>query len=143
MDQAIKEQEAALSSGNENGINLHLPELVVPQWAPRERATRTNTSSLADEDLDTIPPELEPISTAPHAQSKVSRRGRKKGSDRTQKQNGSAGDQDSASLTIHLPATQTIEETYCYCNRGSFGEVSGCLECTTAHRVNHVYSQSR
>ncbi|PPQ63175.1 hypothetical protein CVT24_005720 [Panaeolus cyanescens] len=123
LDQAIKEQEAALLSGNENGINIHLPELVVPQWAPRERALRT-TSPLADDELDGIAAEPEPISTAPQTQSKVSRRGRKKGGG-AGKQNGSAGDKDSSALTIHLPATaatQEVEETYCYCNRGSFGE---------------------
>ncbi|KDR81396.1 hypothetical protein GALMADRAFT_239266 [Galerina marginata CBS 339.88] len=120
LDQAIKEQEATLSSDqsrSSNGIVIHLPELVVPRWPRNSRSAPAiaDISDLLDGGQDSGRAEEAGDSRRGSA-TKVLRQGT--GQDNQAK--------NSSSLTITLPATQANEELYCYCNRVSFGEMIAC-----------------
>ncbi|KAJ3517796.1 hypothetical protein NLJ89_g282 [Agrocybe chaxingu] len=121
LDQAIKEQEASLSqdSRGNNGISIHLPEVVAPQLPNRNGRTAQSSS----DDDPPVAAEMPP--SVPEAAKSSQRGSRKKGKVPAGKQKPESG-KDSASLTITLPATQPSEELYCYCNRISFGEMIAC-----------------
>ncbi len=114
LEQAIKEQEASLSSDPSNPVHIHLPELVIPQFRnkPGQKSAEGEMARVID---------------AVGEPSKKKGVSGKKGSQ----------EQESPSFTITLPASQSYEELlYCYCNRVSFGEVSCYVlsyESTSAH----------
>lgn len=119
LDQAIKEQEAALSVSSSNGTSFHLPDLVIPS---RNRNARVRTVS----DAQNVSINVIDVSYFDEAE-KGSRRTTKMGG-KDHREDQSVGSailgKDSAALTITLPATQLSEQLYCYCNRVSFGKVS-------------------
>jgi hypothetical protein len=115
LDQAIKEQEAALSSDPDNPVHIHLPELVIPQWRPKPAQSTLTVDANTDQKSDD--------------QNQVDVVGDYPTGKRTSKRKGKKGKQqdESPSLTITLPAAQPSDEPellYCYCDRVSFGEVS-------------------
>jgi hypothetical protein len=115
LDQAITEQEAALSSDPNDPVRIHLPELVIPQW--RHRPAQSTLT--VDPNTDQISEEQNPVDVVGDYPTER----------RTSKRKGKDGKKqdESASLTITLPALQPSDEPellYCYCNRVSFGEVS-------------------
>jgi len=122
LDQAIKEQEAALSVSSSNSTTIHLPDLVIPS---RKNARVRTVSDAQNVSINVV--ESSDIDEA----EKGFRRTMKKGKDLPE----ISGDQivgsttlgkDSAALTITLPATQLSEVLYCYCNRISFGKMIAC-----------------
>jgi hypothetical protein len=131
LDQAIKEQEAALSSDPNNPVHIHLPELVIPQW----RHKPSQSTLTVDANMDKNSEDQNPVDVVGDYQFER-RTSKRKGKE------GKKGKQqdDSASLTITLPAPHPSDEPeliYCYCNRVSFGEVSRCTTCDIC-RHTHV-----
>ncbi|KIJ69632.1 hypothetical protein HYDPIDRAFT_106275 [Hydnomerulius pinastri MD-312] len=90
LDQAIKEQEAAISLGMRPGTHLApilLPDLVVPRWARPSRVEHSPVPSLSPEP-SLLPAEVSGIAEPPEAAAaslKVTRRGRKPAARGTQK----------------------------------------------------------
>ena len=130
LDQAIKEQEAALSSDPNSLVRIHLPELVIPQW--RHRPAQSTLT--VDPNMDQFLEDQNPVDVVGDYPTEK-RTSKRKGKD------GKKGKQEDepAFLTITLPAPQTSDEPellYCYCNRVSFGEVS---RCTTFDICRHTH----
>ncbi|KAF9557708.1 hypothetical protein CPC08DRAFT_710206 [Agrocybe pediades] len=114
LDQAIKEQEAALSANtsvSSNALVSQLPELVVPKYTHK---SRNGTRSAHEMDiLSNV------VDVSVGATSKPTILSRLSGTPQDMQK-------ETTSLTITLPATQPTEELYCYCNRVSFGEMIAC-----------------
>ena len=122
LDQAIKEQQAALSAGSSNGTSTHLPDLVIPN---RNRNARVRNYSDAQNVPINIVDSSSDIDQADKGLRRMTKRGGKDREISGDWNGGSANlGKDSAALTITLPATQLNKELYCYCNRISFGKVS-------------------
>jgi len=135
LDQAIKEQEASLSADpSKPSAAIHLPELVIPQWVRRRRDEEATYNDEYDgelEDQTNTPATEDP--QAPNTKTST----KKKGKGGSENRKGDHGN-DATALTITLPATQPVEELYCYCNRVSFGEVSHCTATPHMSSQAHV-----
>ncbi|KAJ7081543.1 hypothetical protein C8R43DRAFT_1052756 [Mycena crocata] len=114
IDQAIQEQEHAISLGARSGTRLApilLPEIVLPRWGKPARVTLSP-------DLDDI---LGVEQKPPAPRRKKNRKGRKK-------------DVLPAEATVPpprpkppvIPNADPNESRYCYCDQVSFGEMIGC-----------------
>lgn len=154
LEQAIKEQEASISSGARPGhlAVLTLPELVPPRWAQTAPATPTHDDETELMLGDEKPEDLDVgKSSEPPLEVKGRRRGfrGKRGKAAVP---GGHFDGQGMSLTITLPGQAiTGEETFCRCEGVSFGDVcfllaSSCMNSyyfarwldviTTSARVN-------
>ncbi|KAF8436920.1 hypothetical protein L210DRAFT_3483220 [Boletus edulis BED1] len=156
LDQAIKEQEAAISLGVRPGTHLApilLPDLVVPRWARATRVEHSPVPSLSPEPGLYIeePPILE-LSPPSIPSPKVPKKGKKAAAPKPSKPEKEEthppvvvdGEESLAasrtrrmSVRLTLPAQQPVaveptvpadprEKRYCYCNQVSFGTMIGC-----------------
>jgi len=116
VDQAIQEQEHALSVGARSGTRLApilLPELVVPKWTKPVRVTLSP-------DLDDALGVDQDAAPAPAQRRKKGKRGRKKDT------------LPEAVVPLPRPKPPVIpnadpnESRYCYCDQVSFGEMIAC-----------------
>lgn len=127
--QAIKDQEALITLGARPGHLEpgNLSKLTVGRWVKPARAT---LSPIDGDDLDERPDDIqEPGDDPSEAFRRLQISGTKKGRGRTKQQSDEIHTALTPPLTITLPA-QVLpeqEEVYCYCKRGSFGEVGCCL----------------
>ncbi|KAJ7702471.1 hypothetical protein B0H17DRAFT_1044442 [Mycena rosella] len=110
IDQAIQEQEHAISLGARSGTRLApilLPEIVMPKWTKPLRVTMSP-------DLDDV------AEDKPPAQSR-----RKKGRKSRKKETLPAVPLPRPKPPI-IPNADPNESRYCYCDQVSFGEMIGC-----------------
>ncbi|KAH8833506.1 hypothetical protein DL96DRAFT_440208 [Flagelloscypha sp. PMI_526] len=154
LDQAIKEEEAALSLGARPGTHVApiiLPDLLVPVTNPRNTTSLNPFEDSDDEELETIDPLDNLLAHGPvaHAQSSPPTTSSKK---KKSKQKA-AGAAESEKLTIRVPAKLppaqvTVEPTdqgtfvdltpYCFCQQPSFGEMIMCDESTCEYEWFHL-----
>ncbi|KAG6910903.1 hypothetical protein DXG01_006586 [Tephrocybe rancida] len=130
--QAIKDQEASITLGARPGHLEpgNLSELTVGRWVKPSRATLSpiNGDEL-DEDMNGVQDGVtgdDPSEAFKGLQISTGKRGRGKAKGSRQK----SADANAAStppLTITLPAQPApVEETFCVCHQGSFGEMIAC-----------------
>ncbi|KAI9569100.1 hypothetical protein HD554DRAFT_2190763 [Boletus coccyginus] len=151
LDQAIKEQEAAISLGVRPGTHLApilLPDLVVPRWARPPRVEHSPVPSLSPE--PGLYAEEPPIVELPPRQTsspKAPKKGKKAAAPKPTKPEkeephppavvGSEEPAVTSRMRVRLtipaqpPAEPSVpadpkEPRYCYCNQISFGTMIGC-----------------
>lgn len=120
IDQAIQEQEHAISLGARSGTRLApilLPELVVPRWTKPARATLSPDldNALGNGEQNTTP--------AATQRRRKSKKGRKKDPPPTE-----AAVPPPRPKPPVIPNADPNESRYCYCDQVSFGEV--CTICS-------------
>ncbi|KAJ7043368.1 hypothetical protein C8F04DRAFT_1074537 [Mycena alexandri] len=130
LDQAIQEQEHAISLGARPGTRLApilLPELVMPRWSKPARVTLSP-------DLDDALGGGENKAPAPSQQR---RKKPKKGRKRDAVPN-EAVVPPPRPKPPHIPNPDPTEPRYCYCDQVSFGEMIACDDPRCAREWFHL-----
>ncbi|KAJ7184096.1 hypothetical protein C8R46DRAFT_449756 [Mycena filopes] len=118
IDQAIQEQEHAISVGARAGTRLApilLPELVVPRWTKPARLT------LSPDLEDALGGEEDKVPVPSQQRRKKGKKGRKKDPIPNE-----AAVPRPRPKPPYIPNPDPNEPRYCYCDQVSFGEMLGC-----------------